>query len=1111
MGSWVRPGGNFRATVSVVVACGILFGVLASTIPSQAATVAYTLYGETGGWGFSPATISSPGPTLYADQGDTVDLTLTGIDGPRHNWMLDYNANRGWDAGEPRSADFQGTTITYSFVANRAGTFPYICEYHANNMVGTFIINATGNAPPTVSLSYPNGGLAWTGGSAHTLRWNMSDATDPDTSLVVFLNYTYNAGANGGGIAGPLSGFVDPSSFAWSVPPIEATDLRVNITVIDTGGAKGYDERPVPRVDSTAPNVVSTTPADGAVGVSPGTWINVTFSEPMSRAATEAAVELRELPTWALVPTAVVGWTGNVLTVRPTAPLATDTAYQANVSIAAKDASDPGNPLASPVIVRFLTVNAPPVVTILVPAGGERWTGGTMHTVSWVASDAETPCAGLTIDLEYSPTGGAPWFLIAPGLSGCSGAFPWLVPLLDSENVVVRATVRDGRGDTSTDVSGTFAIDSSPPAVTLGQPTGAGVVTNANVVVTFTERMNETATASSMTLGLRNDGTLAWIVGAFSWDPAKTVLTFDPVAFLDPGTSYTAFVNATAEDASDPGNPMAAPISWSFTTGSGADSEPPQIVAAQAAPDPQEAGLPVNVTATVVDNVAVAMVSVRVTDPFGSSTNTTMAFAGADVWFLEGPYAIVGTYTFAVWAVDLAGNGNGTSGQFTVRDTTPPTVSDVRAVPDPAEVPATVNVSAVAQDNAGIAQVSFDVSGVGNLTASFDVGGGRYFARPSVTVPGTYPVAAWACDLGGLCAVANGQFVARDTTPPVISAVRVLPPGPEVNASARIEAVVSDNYGVAGVSVDIPSIGNLTMAWDPVAGAYAVSRSFSPMGMYAYTVWAQDLVGLSAPWVDSFQVADTTPPVIEHTPLGPVPPEQPIVLSARITDNDWVASAQIAYVGVTGDAHLEPLARGGLDTFGFDMPGQLCEGTVRYNLTATDAAGNSASSAEFAVTVSGASSAVCLSGDTIQGWGLSPDALSKPGPTLTYDLGDTVTIVVIGVDAVPHYWYVDYDGDGSESAGEPTSAVVRGNATVLTFPADRAGRFTYYCGYHQSTMYGTFVVRGAGEGGPGAFPWEWVALLAVIGIVLAVIVVLRRRRRKPSASETTKKAPKPEP
>lgn len=92
------------------------------------------------GWGFTEENITSPGPTITAKEGDLVNLTLTSADGITHNFFVDYDGDVNPNVGEPKSLDFQTTTINYQFAATIPGTFTYYCQYHKGTMFGTFIV-----------------------------------------------------------------------------------------------------------------------------------------------------------------------------------------------------------------------------------------------------------------------------------------------------------------------------------------------------------------------------------------------------------------------------------------------------------------------------------------------------------------------------------------------------------------------------------------------------------------------------------------------------------------------------------------------------------------------------------------------------------------------------------------------------------------------------------------------------------------------------------------------------------------------------------------------------------------------------------------------------------
>jgi len=112
------------------------------------------LFGSaTKGWGFTKDNITSPGPTIFVKEGDLVNLTLTSVDGARHNFFIDYDRDTNPSNYEPTSPSFK-TTTNYQFDALVPGNFTYYCQYYKvsiqykpgniqykpGTMFGTFIV-----------------------------------------------------------------------------------------------------------------------------------------------------------------------------------------------------------------------------------------------------------------------------------------------------------------------------------------------------------------------------------------------------------------------------------------------------------------------------------------------------------------------------------------------------------------------------------------------------------------------------------------------------------------------------------------------------------------------------------------------------------------------------------------------------------------------------------------------------------------------------------------------------------------------------------------------------------------------------------------------------------
>lgn len=150
---------NKNVALILVVVFLIGMASLAFVPKANAQTRNFHLYGSASlGWGFSPSTITSPGPAIQVYKGEIVNLTLTSQDGFIHQFYVDYNGNGFPNVGEPTSPQFM-TTIVYSFTANVTGSFNYHCSIHPIIMVGNFKVSNTGR---TWNLQlYGSASLGW--------------------------------------------------------------------------------------------------------------------------------------------------------------------------------------------------------------------------------------------------------------------------------------------------------------------------------------------------------------------------------------------------------------------------------------------------------------------------------------------------------------------------------------------------------------------------------------------------------------------------------------------------------------------------------------------------------------------------------------------------------------------------------------------------------------------------------------------------------------------------------------------------------------------------------------------------------------------------------------
>jgi len=217
--------------------------------------------------------------------------------------------------------------------------------------------------------------------------------------------------------------------------------------------------------------------------------------------------------------------------------------------------------------------STPPNIALSRPVMGERWTAGVPQAIVWDASDDSDPPNALRVWVNYSLTGFAPWTPVpgAQAVRGDSSPATWTPPCENLTRVALNATVADTLGLISWSGPIKFDLDCRKPAIISSQPRSPpDVLVKANVSVTFSEAMNVTATQSAFSLAT----VPGWnaVPGTFSW--VGNTMYFVPSSDLRASTVYQANVSMSATDISHPGNGLAAPFTWRFTTSSQVDSPP---------------------------------------------------------------------------------------------------------------------------------------------------------------------------------------------------------------------------------------------------------------------------------------------------------------------------------------------------------------------------------------------------------------------------------------------------------------------------------------------------------------------------------------------------------
>ena len=421
------------------------------------------------------------------------------------------------------------------------------------------------------TLMAPLGGESWTGGTGHPVSLQVYNGLPTEQSIRVDVAYRYAGGASGGLVAWQNltvpPGSSVPWQAVWTTPLVDAADVVMNLTATAfPAGDVAWSQSPAFEIDSTPPSVVTATPSGGHAPVDP--VVDIRFSEPMNVATSGLPVVV---PTVAMSATWSPARDSLQIVLTGTSPC---TSYA--VSLGAPpgggmyDDSDPGNPLPS--YAWSFTTQCMPSVMVLVPVGGEDWTGGTAHTVSWTSDDADDP--RLTVTFLLSVDNGTTFapFGVPTGYPIGTDALSWALPLVDTAAAVLRIVVADSDGNTASDDGPPFTIDSTPPDILTSYPLDgeSGFKTTRAIWFVFTERVDRAAFLASFSIAPDPGGL------AFTWSEISgaDVLTVDH-APLKSRTDYAVTFGTAAKDDSDPGNHPPVPLVVRFSTQPPPNVNPP--------------------------------------------------------------------------------------------------------------------------------------------------------------------------------------------------------------------------------------------------------------------------------------------------------------------------------------------------------------------------------------------------------------------------------------------------------------------------------------------------------------------------------------------------------
>lgn len=297
-----------------------------------------------------------------------------------------------------------------------------------------------------VQLTSPNGGENWTVGSSHNITWTQSGVTN------VKLEYTSNNGTSWNQITASTS--ATAGSYSWTIPNSVSTNCKIKIT--DVSNSSISDQCDASFTISAAPvQSITLTSPNGGENWTVGSLHNITWTQ---TGVTNVKLEYTSNngSTWSQITASTSASTGSFAW---TIPNAVSTQCRVKITdVSNGSISDQSNALFS--------ISQNSSISIISPNGGENWTVGSSHNITWTSSNVSN------VRLEFSTNNGNIWSSITTSTPATTGSFAWTIPNAVSSNCKIRVT--NTENTVITDQSNAVFTISAAPAqsITLTSPNG---------------------------------------------------------------------------------------------------------------------------------------------------------------------------------------------------------------------------------------------------------------------------------------------------------------------------------------------------------------------------------------------------------------------------------------------------------------------------------------------------------------------------------------------------------------------------------------------------------------------------------------------------------------
>jgi len=255
-------------------------------------------------------------------------------------------------------------------------------------------------APPSITVTSPNGGESWQMGTSHTMTWTYANSPGSYVKIELYRASTLTRTIT--------SSTACDGSYAWTVPTdlTAASDYRIKISSTSTAASDYSDAY----FSITAPPSITVTSPNGGESWQMGSTQTITWTY-ADNPGSYVKIELYRVSTLTRTITSSTACDGSYSWTIPT-DLAAASDYRIKVSSTSTAASDYSD--------AYFSITAVPSITVTSPNGGESWNMGTSHSITWTY--ANNPGSYVKIELYRS----ALVSTIASS-TACDGSYTWTI------------------------------------------------------------------------------------------------------------------------------------------------------------------------------------------------------------------------------------------------------------------------------------------------------------------------------------------------------------------------------------------------------------------------------------------------------------------------------------------------------------------------------------------------------------------------------------------------------------------------------------------------------------------------------------------------------------